>query len=49
MYDTTNHVMRCPTRTTVARAAEPNIGAYQFSSSQASSPNPPVDLTVTVQ
>jgi hypothetical protein len=48
-YDTTNHTVRCPARQTVARAAEPNIGAYQFSSAQASIPNPPTGLTVSVQ
>ncbi|MGB9432467.1 MAG: hypothetical protein WBQ89_09515 [Candidatus Acidiferrum sp.] len=48
-YDTTSHTVRCPTRETVARTAEPNIGAYQFSSAQASIPNPPAGLTVSVQ
>lgn len=48
-YDTTNHTMRCPARQTVARAAEPNVGAYQFSSVEASTPNPPAGLTVSVQ
>jgi hypothetical protein len=48
-YDSTNHAVSCPMRTAVARAAEPNIGAYQFSSTQASTPNPPVGLTVSIQ
>jgi len=49
IYDTTNHTVRCPARETLARVAESNIGAYQFSSAQASIPNPPVGLTVSVQ
>jgi hypothetical protein len=49
-YETPTHDVRCPARSTVARAAEPNIGAYQFTSSiQGSSPEPPLGLTVSVQ
>ena len=48
-YETTTHEVRCPARATVARAAEPNIGAYQFGSIQALAPDPPVGLTVSVQ
>jgi hypothetical protein len=48
-YDTTNHTVRCPTRETVARTAKPNIGAYQFSSTQAPTLNPPAGLTASVQ
>jgi hypothetical protein len=48
-YNSTNHTVSCPTRETVARTAEPNIGAYQFSSDRASIPNAPAGLTVSVQ
>jgi hypothetical protein len=48
-YNTTNHTVFCPARVTVARAASPNIGAYQFSSTQAATPNPPTGLAISVQ
>lgn len=48
-YETTSHIVHCPTRQTIARAAEPNVGAYQFSSVEAETPNPPAGLTVSVQ
>jgi hypothetical protein len=48
-YNTMNHSVQCPARETIARAAEPNIGAYQFSSTQAITPNAPTGLEVSVQ
>ena len=50
-YDTTTHSVNCPARVTVARIAPPNIGAYQYQSgsTQGSTPNPPLGLTVSVQ
>ncbi|MGB7498226.1 MAG: hypothetical protein WBQ61_17270 [Candidatus Acidiferrum sp.] len=48
-FDATNHAVVCPARETVARATEPNVGAYQFGSAEASVPNPPEGLAITVQ
>jgi hypothetical protein len=55
-YDTSSHTVSCPERTVNARPAEAawDIGAYQFSSSQASAPapaapQPPTILKVVVQ
>jgi hypothetical protein len=48
-YNTTNHSVSCPKRATFARTAEPSIGAYQFGSVQASVPDPPTNLAVSVQ
>lgn len=48
-YSTTNNMVLCPARQTIARGTQPNIGAYQFGSAHASTPNPPTDLTVSVE
>ena len=49
-YNTTNHSVSCPARTTVARPATAwNIGGYQQSSVQAAGPNAPTGLIAIVQ
>ena len=48
-YDATNHVVVCPTRAPIARGAAPNVGAYQFSYTQSSTPAPPKGLTGIVE
>jgi hypothetical protein len=50
-YNTGNHMVNCPARTAVARPSSGawDVGAYQNSSTQASAPNAPTDLTATVQ
>jgi hypothetical protein len=48
-YEQGSHTLQCPAKQTVARAADPNVGAYQFSSVQATTPNPPAGLVVSVQ
>jgi hypothetical protein len=50
MYDSQNHTVSCPTRNVVARPASAwDIGAYQSTSAQAGTPNPPTGLRLTVQ
>jgi hypothetical protein len=50
-YNLSSHTVSCPARTTVARPASGawDVGAYQYSSTQSSAPNPPTNLSATVQ
>lgn len=50
-YNTSNHTVSCPARTPVARPSSVawDQGAYQYSGTQASAPNPPTGLTASVQ
>jgi hypothetical protein len=49
-YSVSDHTVNCPTRVAVARPSGAwDIGAYQFSSTQASAPNAPTNLTAVVQ
>jgi hypothetical protein len=50
-YILTNHTVSCPGRTPVARPTSTawDRGAYQYSSTQGSRPNPPTNLAATVQ
>lgn len=50
-YDTTSRSVSCPARTPVLRPASGprDVGAFQFSSSQAQAPQPPSGLRATVQ
>ena len=48
-YNASNHTMTCPARVTVGRPTGAwHVGAYQYSSTQASLPNAPTSLTATV-
>jgi hypothetical protein len=49
-YATSSHTVSCPSRTVVARPMNTawDKGAYQSSGTQASGPNPPSNLTATV-
>jgi len=49
-YNSTNHTVSCPARTTIARPTITawDAGAYQLSGSQAQGPQPPTNLQSTV-
>jgi len=48
-YDAVNHVVVCPAKVTAVRGTVPNIGAYQFNGTQASTLEPPLGLTAVIQ
>jgi len=50
-YNAANHTVSCPARTPVARPTSTpwDIGAFQYSGTQTSAPNPPTGLTASVQ
>ncbi len=49
-YNSSDHTVSCPTRTANARPASAwDVGAYQYSSTQAAAPNPPSNLQAIVQ
>ena len=48
-YDTSTHSVNCPSRTAVTRPTSWDIGAYQSTGTQANAPNPPSNLSATVQ
>lgn len=49
IYNPTAQTVTVPHRTSVARPATPDVGAYQFSGSQAQAPQPPTNLQASVQ
>jgi hypothetical protein len=50
-YNSGDHTVTCPARAVVARPSSTawNVGAYQYSGTQASTPNPPTALAAAVQ
>jgi hypothetical protein len=50
-YNTSTHTLTCPAMTPVARPTSGtwDVGAYEYGGTQASAPNPPTGLTVSVQ